>query len=376
GEHLQIGISPAAQVIAERIDALRARLVFLEEVRSRGHQFRRRHPSFIIHDAVELGLELALDSGVLQSDHAAARHPWVEAYLIYGLKHADRVIWIRENQYEIRIVSLDRANDRREVGRARRVGFVVHDLEAILFDIVSAAIRSVARELGVLGRYRDRFRPWILRGPYLGEALAERLFLRRARRQHGGVFRVVELTVRIEREQTDERLALLHDGGNGWGHHVRPIRANDEVNLVDVEQLRVDGGHILGSGLVVVIDKLDGPAQQAALGVGLFFPDLSAEQRLLAGPSKRAGLRHAEADLDGFAALRKSGRRGQCGRKQGGADPGVNVAPRYLIAHGFPPESGVSIHGTLVMVPGTLANRPVSSMTRQCRAQHALLCRP
>src|SRR6516165_7144424 len=330
-------------------DALRARLIFLEEVRGRGHQFRRRHPGLIIHDAVELGFELALDSGVLQSDHAATHHPRLEAQLIGGLQHADRTIWIRANQHEIRISRLDRANDRREVGRAWRVGFVVHDLEAILFDVVSAAIRSVARELGVLGCYRDRFRLWILRGCYLEEALTERFFWRRAGRQHGEVFWVVELTVRIEREQTDEHLALLHDSGNGRGHHVRPIRADDEVNLIDVEQLRVDDGHILGFGLVVVIDELDGPAQQAALGVGLFFPNLSTEQRLLARSRKRAGLRHAEADLDGFAALRKSGCRDQCGRKQGGAEPGVNAASRYLIAHGFPPESGFSIHDTLVI---------------------------
>jgi len=46
---------------------------------------------------------------------------------------------------------LERADDRREVGRARREGLVVHGLEAELLDILAGAFAGIARELGVLG---------------------------------------------------------------------------------------------------------------------------------------------------------------------------------------------------------------------------------
>src|SRR5215471_16709386 len=75
-EHLKIGIAPPAEVITEWVDTLarRKRLVFLEEIRGRRHQFRRRHPELVVHNAVELGFEFTFDGSVLQSDHAAAHH--------------------------------------------------------------------------------------------------------------------------------------------------------------------------------------------------------------------------------------------------------------------------------------------------------------
>src|SRR6516164_278547 len=139
----------------------------------------------------------------------------------------------------------------------------------------------------------------------------------------------------IEREQADEGLTLLHDTRKRRRHHVCPIRADDEVDLVDIEQLRVDARHCRRVGLVVVIDELDGTAEQPALAVDLFFPDLGTEQRLLAGSRKRAGLRHAEPDLDGFTALRKSGRGRPCGGNESGTDAGIYVAPGHAMGHGF-----------------------------------------
>src|SRR4029453_3813123 len=57
-------------------------------------------------------------------------------------------------------------------------------------------------------------------------------------------------------------------------------------------------------GLVVVIDELDRTAEQPALGVDVFFPNLLGEQRRLAVGRKPAGLRYAIADLDRLAGLR------------------------------------------------------------------------
>jgi hypothetical protein len=125
-------------------------------------------------------------------------------------------------------------------------------------------------------------------------------------------------------EQADEDLGLRHDGWNGRGHQIRSIRADHEIDFVHVEQLRIDPGHIRRIGLVIVIDELHGPTEQAALGIDFFLPDLGAEQRLLAGPGERAGLRHAEADLDRFAAiLRVSRRPREHRRDQGRAMPAL-----------------------------------------------------
>ena len=95
--------------------------------------------------------------------------------------------------------------------------------------------------------------------------------------------------------------------GNRGRDHVGRIAADHEIDFVDVEQLGVDARHIRRIGLVVIIDELDLTAEQAAFGVDLFFPDIRAEQRLLAVRRQRAGERHAEADLDRRGALRASG---------------------------------------------------------------------
>ena len=180
----------------------------------------------------------------------------------------------------------------------------------------------------------------ILRRRDLEEAFGEGLLRRRARRQHREIFRIVEFAVGIEREQADEGLVLLHDDRNGRRHHVGRIGADDEVDFVDVEQLGVDARHRRRIGLIVVIDQLHRPAEQAALGVDFLFPDLGAEQRLLAVGGERAGQRHAEADLDRVLGLRRrrQRRRGEARRKQYGAEGAGNAAAGYSSSHGVPPE--------------------------------------
>ena len=260
----------------------RARLVDLEEVRGRRHQFRRRHPGLVVDDAVELGLELVLEHGRLQSDHGAAHHLRLQAELVGGQRQADRAQRIGADHHEIRIGRLDGADDRREVGRVRRIGLVVDALEAVLFHVGPGAVGGVVREVGVLGRDRDGLRLRILRGRDLEEALGEGFLRRRAGRQHREIFRIVKLAVGVEREQADEDLAPLHGDRNGRRHHIGRVAGDDEVDFVDVEQLGVDAGNGRRIGLVVVIHQLDLAAEQAAFGIDFFLPNLGAEQRLLA----------------------------------------------------------------------------------------------
>ncbi len=125
----------------------------------------------------------------------------------------------------------------------------------------------------------------------------------RARRQHREIFRIVELTVHRQSEQADEDLILRDNDRHGGRDHGGGIGADHEIDFVDVEQLGVDAGHVRGLALIVVIDELHLTPKQATGLVGVFFPNLGAEQRLLAVGREAAGQRHAEADLDRLLAL-------------------------------------------------------------------------
>ena len=86
--------------------------------------------------------------------------------------------------------------------------------------------------------------------------------------------------------------------GNRRRHKIRAVGTHDEIDFVDVEQLGVNAGHIRGVRLVVITDQVDLAAKEPALGIGFLFPDLGAEQRLLAVGRERSGLGQVETDLD------------------------------------------------------------------------------
>jgi hypothetical protein len=102
---------------------------------------------------------------------------------------------------------------------------------------------------------------------------------------------------------------VLHDDGHRRRDDVGGVARGDDVDLVDVEQLGVEARHRRGVGLVVVVDELHRPAEQAAPGVDLFFPDLHGQQRALAVGGERPGQVHAEAD--GERRFLRDGRSGQ-----------------------------------------------------------------
>ncbi len=149
--------------------------------------------------------------------------------------------------------------------------------QALRENSASAATRATGLRLG------------ILRGRDLEESLGEGRLRVGPRRDHGEELVVLELVVHIEPEQDDEQLALLHDDGHRRRRHVGGVGPEHQVDLVDVDELRVDAGNGGGIGLVVVVDELDLPPEEPALGVDLLLPDLHAEQRLLA-VGRRAAL--------------------------------------------------------------------------------------
>jgi hypothetical protein len=251
--------------------------------------------------------------------------------------HADRVERVGADRHDVRIGGLDRAHDRGEIGGGRRIAAVIDHLEAELRRVGARALAGVVGELRVSRDERDGRRLRILRRRGLEEAEGERGLRVRTRGDHGEELRILELGVHREPEQDDEHLALLHDHRHGGRRHVGRIGTDHEVDLVDVEQLGVDARNGRRIGLIVVEDELHRSPEQSALGVDLLFPDLHAEQRLLAVGGERAGQRHGEADGDRIAALR-AGRRHEGERgHQAGRDTGQNVNPKLLKHRAFLP---------------------------------------
>jgi hypothetical protein len=60
----------------------------------------------------------------------------------------------------------------------------------------------------------------------------------------------------------------------------------------------IDSRDAVGVALIVVVDELDRPIQQPALGIDVIAPDFERCQQLLAVCRDPAGQCHAESDLD------------------------------------------------------------------------------
>ena len=155
------------------------------------HRFDRQ-PGLEIDNAVEQRAELGLEHGRLQADHRAAPHFRLEADFVHRLDHADGVERIGADHQQVRIRRLDRAHDRREIGRRWRIALVVEDLEAGSLGVLARAFAGVLSKFGVRRRDRDRLRLWLLRFGHLEEAAREGWLRGRAVRDHREVFRIVE----------------------------------------------------------------------------------------------------------------------------------------------------------------------------------------
>ena len=137
------------------------------------------------------------------------------------------------------------------------------------------------------------------------------------------IFGIVEFAVHREAKQANEHLLLLHHDRHRRREHVGAVAADDEIDLVDIEQLGVDAGHGRRVGLVIVIDQLDRASEQAAFGVDVLLPNLLREQRRLAVGPRPPVMRHAVADLDRLAGLRRCR---HCKQARRAAPTGVQAA--------------------------------------------------
>jgi len=100
----------------------------------------------------------------------------------------------------------------------------------------------------------------------------------------------------------------LKDAGGGPGG-ARIAAGDGDVHLVLGGQLGGDRHRFLRRGLIVVDQKLDRLAVDAALGVGLLDGQFGAGQRRLAVRRGEAGQRHVEPDLDGVGLRRAAHKR-------------------------------------------------------------------
>jgi hypothetical protein len=115
----------------------------------------------------------------------------------------------------------------------------------------------------------------------------------------------MELVVGRQRKEAEEQPVVRYRDRHRRHDEIGAVARNQQVDFVDIDQLGVNGRHQRRVALVVVIDQLDRPPEQAALGIDLVFPDLEGEQPGLANDCKGPGQFHAKADLDRLCRLRR-----------------------------------------------------------------------
>ncbi len=111
----------------------------------------------------------------------------------------------------------------------------------------------------------------------------------------------------------EELVVALRDRHRGEDR-ARRVRAHQQIDLVDGDELLVERAREVGLRLVVADDPLDGPAEETVLRVQLVDVDLADDLVHLPGRGERAGERERAADADRLA--RRRGERGACRRKR------------------------------------------------------------
>ena len=184
---------------------------------------------------------------------------------------------------------------RRELHRIRRIGLVEHDWHVALLRDLARGLDQILRELLIGGEQRHRLAAGLLsRG-------RERPTPRLSAGPHGALLNHMSWWTLLftwnEKLPDQQHAALLDQRHDRRGRH-RRVGREQQIDLVDVEQLRVERRRLRGARLVVIDHEFDLAAEQPALGVDVVAPDLVTEQRGLAAAGEPAGLRHRHADLD------------------------------------------------------------------------------
>ena len=213
----------------------------------------------------------------------------------------------------VRPLRLDGADGRREVHRARRVGPVIDHPQPVFLAQQADTFRGALGEVVVDGEDRDRLRR---RRQHLG-AFEEAAGIGALDVVSGDVHRevavVLQLLVHAGAEQRNVAHAPLHHDGHGWRDHRGGVGRGDDIDLVDIDQLRIERGDVGRVALVVIGHQLHRAAEDAALGIHVLRPDLLRQQRRAA--IRREAARRATSRSRCGSGWRLAQRRGK-GRQQ------------------------------------------------------------
>ena len=232
----------------------------------------------------------------MQADHATAENLDVVADpdLVHGAQNSGRIRRIGRDIDDVRLGGLERTNDAGEFHGIWRISLVEDNRHVALLCDFPRGQRQILGEFlvrrekryglaaGLLAEIEERSRPAVGRPP---RGIVE---------PHV----VADLAVHLEREVPHQQQAALLDQRHDRRRRHRRVGREQEIDLVDVQQLRVDRRGLGSARFVVIDDKFDLAPEQATPGVDIVTPDLDAEQRSLAAAREAAGLRHAHADFD------------------------------------------------------------------------------
>ena len=186
--------------------------------------------------------------------------------------------WVGRDADDVRVGRVHRAHDRGIVHGVWRIAAVIHRLEAELRHGLAGARDYGLRVFSVRSDQRDGLRLGIHAGCNFKEAQRRRALTVRTIRDGGEITVVVELGVHVGAEQAHVNHVFLHDDRHRRCDLIGCIGRDDKVDLVDIDQLCVEGGHVRRIALVVEVHELHRPAEQTALRVDLVAPDLETEQ--------------------------------------------------------------------------------------------------
>ena len=142
----------------------RGSLIFFQEsIHAFKVQRRGRDPEVVVNNTIQLRTKVFLNTGVLQTNHAATKHFRLKPKLVSCFGKSNRTWWVGTDVNQVGVTRHNCAHNRCEICCATRwVGLVIHDLQTIFLRMSPRTRNSVLGKFGISRQQRDRLRLWIL----------------------------------------------------------------------------------------------------------------------------------------------------------------------------------------------------------------------
>ena len=131
--------------------------------------------------------------------------------------------------------------------------------------IVLGSLRRALRERCVGDEDGHRFGLWALLPCDLKEAFSQGQVWVRPSRNHHEILRVVELRVHSERHEAEKESLAFHNQRHPWRDGIVSIAADNDIDLLDIEETLVNVGYELGVRLIIEADELHRPPEELAV---------------------------------------------------------------------------------------------------------------